>query len=140
MSESYRDMIERELPEILDSFGAVRPEHYELLSHHCLESFCNGMYIGLQTRKRGLPLGKIIAVPRYIAELTPPEITILNNAVEALVNMGAATYWIHRSLRHADLIFVPEAADFLAEKLGCKDYCGKALSQFLGIDDNKKPD
>ncbi|MEK6888206.1 MAG: hypothetical protein AABX14_04655 [Candidatus Aenigmatarchaeota archaeon] len=128
----YKAIIEQELPDILDKFRGIRADLYLKVAHYCLDVFCSGIRSGALNRPRG-----IFMRPLDIPDYEQPQVeTLFRDFLVLGFTIGYGT----RRIDGTSIGGFPEAmdaVDFLSERLGCRDYCGEAVSKILDFGKEK---
>ena len=123
----YQNMIDRELPEMLDQFGYLPQGVYAEVSHFCLRMFSKGVY----ARANAPPNTFAIIINdgiRSETALTEDQNRVVNRLVARFFMLG-------HNIKELDearlLLHASESLEYVGEKLGCKDYCSQAMCCLL---------
>lgn len=137
MQPVYREIIDRELPTILGKFAPLRDEFRKPVSHVCINVLCKSMYGFAFTPDNSH--GFLYLDERLDIEMRPTAEDCKAVSAIFIDFTGLARKIVEMQRKekkpHLDMRDLTDAAEYVAERMGCSDYCNNALRHLTeGLD------
>lgn len=134
MTNIYVNQLENELPGILNKFSGIGTDLYTPVSRACLAVLCKGVQKYVYQWPRQAVILDFIKEPiRSARAPTELEWNIIRELLDYFGNSGYT--FSKRSAEannHINMRDLTEAAEYVAERMGCTDYCKQALVYLAG--------
>ena len=122
----YREIVDSRMPSALDELSSVNPDIYESAARLLFTAFYEAIYHGLQDRNNG----EILVPMNPKRRLTIKETETIVLSMAKHISMGYEIGLLARGNPHG-IANIADAVEYVAERLGCTEYCGYAMDYLL---------